>query len=601
MVQRSRPSLTPTPCALYTPRRRAALAAASLLMLGAAILAPRPALAQAAEAGWAPGRLLVMPRAGLGDAQLDRILKPHGGQARRVGRSELRIVDLPARSPETAVLNLLAHHPHLKFVELDARVTPDLVSNDPYLGSQWHLPRIGADQAWDSSQGGGVTIAILDSGVLPTHVDLVDRLVPGWNFFDNNANTADVTGHGTAVAGSAAAATNNGTGVAGVAGAARIMPIRVSDATGSAYLSTIAQGVSFAADNGARVVNASFGGLHTSASVQSAAQYLKSKGGLLVVSAGNTGANDGAAASSTMIPVSATDGNDTLASWSSYGSYVAVAAPGVGIWTTSSDGTYRSASGTSFAAPVTAGVLALMMAAKPALPASQVESLLYSTAIDLGTGGRDIYYGHGRINAAAAVAAAAAATATDTQAPSAAITSPAGGSTVSGLVAIDASASDNVGISRVELRVNGSTVASDNAAPYQFSWNSASVANGQVSLQAYAFDAAGNSAGSTVVKVNVANGVVADTTPPVVNIGNPADGAKVSGNVQVSVNSTDNAGAAGLKQALYINGKLKASASGGSLSFNWNTRKEPAGSYTLQAVAQDAAGNTASRSITVTR
>jgi subtilisin family serine protease len=553
------------------------------------------------DLGFAKGRLLVLPRAGLAEAQLDRILKPHGGKARRVGNSELRIVDLPGNASETAVLNLLAHNPHLKFVELDQRVAPDLVSNDPYLGSQWHVPRIGADLAWDASQGSGVTIAIIDSGVLPSHPDLAARLVPGWNFYSNNADTSDAYGHGTAVAGSAAAATNNGAGVAGVAGAARIMPIRVSDSTGYAYFSTIAQGVTFAADNGARVANASFASLHTSASVQSAAQYLKSKGGLLVVSAGNTGANDGAGSNSTMIPVSATDGNDALASWSSFGNYVAVAAPGVGIWTTSADGTYRSASGTSFAAPITAGVVALMMATKPTLSATQVESLLYSTALDLGSAGRDIYFGHGRVNAAAAVAAAAAATAQDTQAPSAAITSPAGGSSVSGLVSIDASASDNVGVSRVELRVNGSTVASDTAAPYQFSWDSASVANGQVSLQAYAFDAAGNSAGSTVVKVNVANGVVADTTAPTVTIANPADGSRVSGNVAVTVNATDNAGAAGLKQALYINGKLRASANGGSLSFNWNTRKEAAGSYTVQAVAQDAAGNTSSRSVTVTK
>ncbi len=221
-----------------------------------------------------------------------------------MGRSDLHVVEL-SEGDEQAMVARLSRNPHIKFAEVDRLVPHDLVTNDPYLGSQWHLATIKANAAWDLSQGSGITIAILDSGVLPTHPDLVQ--VAGWNFYDNNANTADVSGHGTAVAGAAAAMANNGAGVAGVAGAARIMPLRVSDASGYAYYSTIANAVTFAADNGARVANASFSGVYASASVQSAANYFKSKGGLLVVSAGNSGANDGASATSAMIPVSATD------------------------------------------------------------------------------------------------------------------------------------------------------------------------------------------------------------------------------------------------------------------------------------------------------
>ena len=587
----------------FTPstRRPVALAAA-VLIGGATLLAAAPAEAQA-QATYAKGRLLVMPRAGLSDAHLDKIVKANGGKkAWRVGKSDLHIVELPANASETAVLNRLAHNPHLKFAELDERLAPDLVANDGYLGSQWHLPKIGAATAWDATQGAGITVAILDSGVLATHADLAAKLVPGWNFYDGNSNTADVTGHGTSVAGAAAATTNNTTGVAGIAGAAKIMPLRVSDATGYAYYSTLAQAVTFAADNGARVANASFAGVYKSASVQSAAQYLRGKGGLLTVSAGNAGTDDGSGPSTTMIPVSATDGNDAKSSFSSYGNYVAVAAPGSGIWTTASNGSYRSASGTSFSAPIAAGVIALMMAANPSLSAAQVESLLYSTATDLGAAGRDIYFGHGRVNAAAAVAAAASAAAADTQAPTAAITSPAGSSSVSGLVTVDVSASDNVGVTRVELRVNGSTVASDTVAPYQFSWDSASVGNGTASLVAVAYDAAGNSRASSTVSVNVGNGLVADTSAPVVSITNPTDGSTVpSGNVKVSVSASDNSGAAAVKQALYIGGKLVASATGASLSYTWNTRKLAKGSYSIQAVAQDAAGNTASRTVTVSK
>ena len=566
---------------------------AGLLGLGASIGV------HAQAASWAPNRLLVMPNAGLSSAEFDKLLKPHGAKARRIGKSDLHIIDLPGQVPETAVLALLKHNPHLKFAELDQRVPLALVPNDPYNGSEWHLAKINAGDAWDRTQGAGVTIAILDTGVLGTHPDLAANIVPGWNFYDNNSDTSDVVGHGTAVAGTAAAATNNSLGVASVAGAARIMPIRISDTTGSAFYSTIAQGITFAADKQVRVANVSFLGLAKSASVISAAQYMKSKGGLVVVAAGNNGIDEAITPTTSMIPVSATDSNDAKASWSSYGSFVAVAAPGTAIWTTNRSGSYSQWQGTSFASPVAAGVVALMMSANPALPNAQIESLLFSTALDLGVAGRDSYFGYGRVQAAAAVNAAAAATISDTLAPTVVITAPTANASVSGLTTVSVNATDNVGVSRVELLVNGALVAADTTTPFQFSWDSSTVAQGMVSLVAKAFDAAGNSQSSAAVTVNV--GGLADTTAPVVSITNPANGVRVSGTVQIGVSASDNNGAAGIAQTLYIDGVRVASGTGASLSYSWNTRKAAAGNHVLQAVAKDQANNVSSQQIQVTK
>jgi hypothetical protein len=556
--------------------------------------------------GWAKGRILVMPRAGLPEKELAKVLGEHAGKGRKIGQSNLYIVDLPGNASEKAVAARLAHHPAFKFAEIDQEVEPAFIPNDPYYGSAWHLPKIGAPFAWDSSLGSGVTIAILDSGVDSTHPDLATELVPGWNFYDNNSNTSDVYGHGTKVAGAAAAAGNNALGVASVAARSKIMPIRITDLSGMGYWSMIAQGLVYAADHGARVANVSFLGLSDSSTVRNAAQYMKNKGGLVIVSGGNTGAQQNYAATTTMIPVSATDGNDARTSWSSYGNYIALAAPGAGIWSTTKGGGYGAVSGTSFSSPVTAGVVALMMAAKPTLFNTQIESLLYSTAVDLGTPGRDPYYGYGRVNAARAVqAATGTALAGDTQAPAVSITSPAGGSTVTGLVGVNVAASDNVGVARVELRVNSTTVAVDTSAPFAFTWASAGVPNGMASLVAYAFDAAGNAKASTTVSVNVANGtttVARDTTAPQVKIVNPVAGNVSGSNVAISVNASDDSGAAGITHMLYIDGTLKATGKGSTLGYSWNTRPKNvrAGTHTIRAVARDMAGNTSSASVNVT-
>lgn len=176
-----------------------------------------------------------------------------------------------------------------------------------------------------------------------------------------------------------------------------------------------------------------------------------------------------------------------------------------------------------------------------------------------------------------------------------------GGATVQDLVPIDIQAIDNVGVARAELWVNNTSVAVDSSAPFAFTWDSKGAQNGTASLTVRAYDAANNMAASSI-EVNVNNPVqppVADTQPPVVQIINPVAG-NVSGNVAISVNASDNSSASGISLWIYIDGSLKASGTGSTMSTNWNIRKNvKIGTHTIQAVARDAAGNTSSTAVNV--
>jgi len=568
------------------------------------------ATAANAEPVFARGRIIVEPQAGLTADEFDKDVKIHGGgKTRKLGQSNIYVMDVPHGS-EKAIANKLGHNPHFKYAELDQRVEFAATSNDPYLGSEWHLNKIGATTAWDKTQGAGVTIAILDSGVDASHPDLAGRMVAGYNFYDGNTNTADVCGHGTKVAGSAAATLNNAAGVAGVAGQAKIMPLRIAyNSSGTCYgwISDIASAVTYAADHGVRIANISYAAMPATASVVSAASYMKSKGGLVFVSAGNLNKDEGYSPTTSMIAVSATDSADNRSSFSSYGAFVSLSAPGSGIYTTVQGGGYGAVSGTSFASPVAAAVGALVMSANPSLTAAQVENILFTTAVDLGTAGRDIYFGYGRVNAAAAVQKAGGTTTivTDTTRPTVVISSPGASSTVSGTATVTAAASDNVGVSRVDLKVNSTVIASDTAAPYSFAWDTKGAVNGLATLTAIAYDAAGNVTSSSPVSVNVANSTttvqpVTDTIKPTVKITNPVAGS-VHGNVNVTVSASDNMGSAGITTSLYIDGRLMLTGVGSSLSYNWGSNQSAKGNHTLQAVSRDKAGNTSSASVIVNR
>ncbi len=196
------------------------------------------------------------------------------------------------KGQERAIARLLAAHSNIAFAEVDELVPPiGVVSNDPYFASQWHLPVMGAPDAWAQSDGEGIIVAVCDTGVNVNHPDLLNQTVPGYNTASNSTDTTDVHGHGTWVSGVVAAAVNNATGVASVAPGARVMAMRITnDPAGWAYFSDMVECVDWAAANGARVANISFGGVPGSSSIADAAsRFMRDHGGLVVVAAGNDG------------------------------------------------------------------------------------------------------------------------------------------------------------------------------------------------------------------------------------------------------------------------------------------------------------------------
>lgn len=537
---------------------------------------------------WVKGRLLIIPRAGLSMKEMKKALGPLGIRPRsHLKELNVYICDVSEGVDETKLMRKLKKDRRFKSVELDMVVGPNLTLIDPSYGKSWALPKIQAPTAWDTTNGDGIIIAILDTGVNSNHPDLAANMVPGWNTFDDNEDSADVYGHGTKVAGAAAAAANNAAGSAGVSWGASIMPIRVSDLSGNSRISTIAKGIRWAADHGAHVVNISFGPIHQNLTIRSAAAYMRSKGGVVVISSGNSGQFVSDTPSDDLLVVSATSSSDVRPSWSNYGPFVDVSAPGVGIYTTLRSGGYGNVSGTSFASPITAATVALMMSANRDLTPVDLEQIIKSTAVDLGTSGVDNYYGAGRINAAAAVAAASARITVDDQAPLIAITVPIAGGVVSGVVPVDVNYSDNVGVVRVELYVNGQNVTTDHQSPFAFVWDTAGWTNGEYVLTTKAFDAAGNESTSSGVMVEVNNKPL-DTEAPTVGIVSPTDG-EVSGVAPINVNAEDNVGV--VRVELFVNGERIMSDDQAPFAFSWDTTTVTDGTYTLTAKAFDEANN----------
>ena len=329
---------------------------------------------------------------------------------RYVPQTDEFIIELTEGETENGVSRDLMATGLFQYAEPDWIVYPLGTPNDPGFGNQWHhnANRMDSADGWDIHTGTpAAAVAICDTGVRTSHNDLQLHRLEGYNAVDHKwessgGNIGPVHSHGTMCTGCAAANGNNGTGVAGVGWDLSHRMVRVTnDSSGSAYLSDIQHGARTAIEAGDRVASVSYSGPDTSSNLTTAT-YIKSIDGLLVWAAGNDGRNltMGNRDADDLIVVGATNSSDIKTSWSAYGNFVDLTAPGDGIYTTDSghDNDYAYVSGTSFSCPLTAGLVALIWSYNPSLSPDDVENALKTGCDDLGSGGVDNTYGYGRID-----------------------------------------------------------------------------------------------------------------------------------------------------------------------------------------------------------
>ncbi len=321
-----------------------------------------------------------------------------GRRVATVPRLGTAVVRVPAAEKAQA-LSLLRRQPGVAYAEPDRVVHAYAVTiDDPYSNSYlWPLANPYFPDAWSLTTGDpGVVVAVLDSGVQADHPDL-GTLVPGYDFVNNDNDPADDEGHGTEVTGVIAAQGNNGIGIAGACWRCKIMPVKVLDSSGAGTDAGVAEGIVWAANNGADVINLSLGGAGASQTLANAVSYAQGKDVVVVAAAGNDGENalNYPAAYSGVISVGAVNSSNSRYDWSNYGSWVMVDAPGC-TYSTSPISTYVGFCGTSTATPFVSGLAALARSYNPSASASSVVSAIEQSA-HLLTAGNSV---HGLIDAA---------------------------------------------------------------------------------------------------------------------------------------------------------------------------------------------------------
>jgi thermitase len=477
--------------------------------------------------GFRPGHILVRFKAAPSQTALDQLNIAFGAKA--IGKiPEIGVIHLQV--PSQAGLALLEHlrkRSDVEFAEFDSTVRAFLQPDDPYFSgslasshngtvSQWGPQAVSAPAAWNLTLGDpSIVIAIVDTGVDSSHPDLASKVVGAYSF---TGTTKDGFGHGTHVAGIAAAATNNNVGIAGMCPNCGILSVKVLDDQGSGYMSDVASGITYAASHGARVISLSLGGSGRSETLHSALDYAIANNALPVCAMGNNGSSSNTPEPAywhDCLSVIATDQNGAEASFSNYGMTADVAAPGVAILSTMPtypvtlttsygyDTNYDALSGTSMATPMVAGVAGLVLSRNPNLTPTQVAGIIMASSGDGVSWSPTLAFGV--VNAYKAVSSAVH---SDYVAPTANLLSPAEGATVSGLVTVQAAPIDNTTVHHVDIVRNGTrfmqllTGASSTSGTgkktvtspaWTVAWPSTTVFNGPLTVSVSAVDVFGNS------------------------------------------------------------------------------------------------------------
>ncbi len=343
-----------------------------------------------------------------------------------IPRIGVRRVKIPRGSKVGEMVKKYRANPDVEYAEPNYLLYALGVPNDSSYSSQWALNKIEAEEAWDIKiRDEDVTVAVLDTGADLSHPDLSGRLLPGYDFVNNDSIPGDDHGHGTHCAGIIAAQANNDAGIAGLSWKSKIMPLKVLGATGSGALDGVALAIIYAADKGVRVISLSLGTYHYSNTLKEAVDYAYNKGSLVIAAAGNDSTSQPSypAGHENAMAVSATNKNDSAAYYSNSGSYIEISSPGGemsslhdpgGIYSTmptypvtmnnsgySRD--YDYLQGTSMACPYVAALAAFIFSRNPNLTNERVRTIIRDSADDLGPAGFDTVYGYGRINAFRAV------------------------------------------------------------------------------------------------------------------------------------------------------------------------------------------------------
>jgi len=427
-------------------------AAPQRIAAGSATATPTPTAGPSTQTG-PTVPIIVKFKAGTNAAAMDATVGTAGGKTVRThSQIRTRVINVPAAERDT-ILAAFKKQGNVERATAAIKLGKASGPNDPAYPQQWALPKIAWDTAYGSvSISGTATIAVLDTGIDAAHPDLAGNVVAGQSFLGTDPNS-DPNGHGTALAGIAAASTNNSTGMAGVAWkGASVSSVQVLGADGTGYDSDVMSGILWAADNGASVILMGFSSGSPDNAIGDAVSYAQSKGATLVAATGNDGSTAATypAAIAGVIGVAATDQNDAVASFSNTGS-AAVAAPGVGIYATAPGGGYTTLTGTSAAAAETAGLAALLSASGKS--AAAIASQITGTADSIGGA-------FGRIDVARTFGATVA-TPTPTATPSATSTPTATSTpnpTGTVVAASSATISGTVTDSVTHLAISGATV-----------------------------------------------------------------------------------------------------------------------------------------------